>query len=263
MKFIHISDLHFHRGKEKNQEAEALLKTIKKRYPAHYLIVTGDIVDDGHSRQFENAYNALAPFKGKVFIAPGNHDFGAAGNFYSRERAERFDEMLSARLDQGGTFSGDNTPMVHILEEGDDRVMIIALDTNLETDHPFDFACGAVGERQLSALDTILTSPQNANMTRLLFFHHHPFMHGNPFMWLQDAETLMRTIYNRVDVLMFGHKHVSEEWKNMSGIKYLLASDNSPGKDWTREITVENQEISVKQTTVKPVKKAGRKKKEV
>ena len=55
--------------------------------------------------------------------------------FYSKERAKRFDEMLSMRLDQGGTFTGDNTPVVHVLEEGNSRVMLIALDTNLETNH--------------------------------------------------------------------------------------------------------------------------------
>ena len=31
--------------------------------------------------------------------------------------------------------------------------MFIALDTNLETVHPFDFACGEVGDFQLNALE--------------------------------------------------------------------------------------------------------------
>ena len=201
MQFIHISDLHFHRNKKDNKEAEKVLKSIKDNYPKHNLIVTGDITDDGHEKQFENAYKALSPFKGKVFIAPGNHDFGAAGNFYSKERAERFDEMLSKKLDQGGTFTGDNTPLVHVLDEDSTRVMLIALDTNLETTHFFDFACGEVGDKQLSNLEAIISNPENADMVKILFFHHHPFMHNNPFMELSDAKELMRTIYNRVDVL--------------------------------------------------------------
>lgn len=149
--------------------------------------------------------------------------------------------------------------MVHVLEEGNSRVMLIALDTNLETNHPFDFACGAAGEEQLSGLDTILTSPENANMVKILFFHHHPFMHGNPFMELKDAQQLIRTIYSRIDVLMFGHKHASEQWENLCGIKHVLASDNSPGKDWAREITVDGLDVSMKPVMFNPAKKQPKK----
>lgn len=252
MKFIHISDLHYHRKNKDNKAANKLLKDLKKNYPKHNLIVTGDITDDGHNEQYENAYKSLNPFKGKVFIVPGNHDFGGAGNFFSKERALRFDEMLSRRLDQGGTFTGDNTPIVHVLEEGSTQVMLIALDTNLETNHPFDFACGAVGEEQLSVLNTILTNPGSANMIKILFFHHHPFMHGNPFMELTDAKQLMRTIYSRIDVLLFGHKHTTEKWENYGGIKYVLASDNSPGKDWAREIAVEGSDVRMEPIMFNP-----------
>lgn len=250
MKFIHVSDLHFHRHQQHNQEANNLLKTIKGRYPDHMLIVTGDITDDGHTLQFQNAFEALKAFKEKVFIAPGNHDFGAVGNFYSKERALHFDEMLSIPLQQGGTFKGDNTPVVNVVAEGDDRAMLIALDTNLETDHPFDFACGEVGSEQLSAVDRILSDPSNAEAVKLLFFHHHPFMHNNPFMELKDALDLMRTIFGRVDILLFGHKHVSRRWKNINGIQFILASDNSPGKDWAREISIEKKDITVKDISI-------------
>ena len=64
-------------------------------------------------------------------------------------------------------------------------------------------------------------------------------------MQLIDARALMRTIYNHVDVICFGHKHVSGMWENVSGIRYALASDNSPGKDWAREIEVAEGVITV------------------
>jgi 3',5'-cyclic AMP phosphodiesterase CpdA len=236
MKFIHISDLHFHMHEDDNSQAVATLQYIKEHYPQHHLIVTGDIADDGHEKQFENAFLALKPFMGQIFICPGNHDFGAAGNFYSQERAERFDQMLALPLKQGGTFTGDQTPVVNLLREDDLKVMLIALDTNLETEHPFDFACGEVGERQLRFLDTILTDPFSQDYKKVLFFHHHPFIHNDPFMELTDARQLMRTIYNRVDVVCFGHKHVMGRWVDVNGIAYILASDNSPGKDFAREI---------------------------
>jgi 3',5'-cyclic AMP phosphodiesterase CpdA len=246
MKFIHISDLHFHRRKVDNKKVLATLTYIKHNYPSHNLIVTGDIVDDGHEKQFDQAYTALKPFKGKIYICPGNHDFGAAGNFYSRERAERFDRLLSESLNQGGTFTGDTAPVVNVLKDRSDQVMLIALDTNLETKHPFDFACGEVGEGQLAALDNILSNPASANFTKILFCHHHPFMHGNAFMELLDARELIRTIYNKVEVLLFGHKHASADWQNNNGIEYILAADNSPGKNYAREISVNNKKVTVK-----------------
>lgn len=255
MKFIHISDLHFHTHTKDNKQANDLLKKIKGSYGEHKLIVTGDITDDGHPMQFQNAFDALEPFKGNIFIAPGNHDFGAAGNFYSRERALRFDEMLSTPLQQGGTFTGDNTPVANVVKEGGDLAVLIALDTNLETYTPFDFACGAVGDEQLSTLEIILSDPSIAGAVKILFFHHHPFVRDNPFMELTDARKLMRTIYGKVDVLMFGHKHVYQQWQNRNGIPFILASDNSPGKDWVHEISIKEKQIKVKDVTLKPNKK--------
>ncbi len=77
---------------------------------------------------------------GRIFIVPGNHDFGAMGNFYSKERAKRFDEKLTIPLKQGGTFYKENKPVVNIIKDKNASVMLIGLDTNLKTNHPFDFA---------------------------------------------------------------------------------------------------------------------------
>ncbi|MBW2342486.1 MAG: metallophosphoesterase [Deltaproteobacteria bacterium] len=240
MKFLHISDLHFHRDGENNQDANRLLKNIKERYPDHAVIITGDITDDGHRQQYQNALDALGAFAGRVFIAPGNHDFGAAGHLYSRKKADLFDDMLAAPLGQRGFFSGNNTPVINDI----DGVRLIALDTNLETNHPFDFACGEIGFNQLFALDKILDRADDR--VKILFFHHHPFIYNNPFMELRDAGKLARVLYNRVDVILFGHKHEMMDWENRWNIKYILASDNSPGKSKAGEITVENGRIGMK-----------------
>lgn len=240
MNIIHLSDLHFHRSNQKNKKALKTLKQVKEKFPGHYLVVSGDIVDDGHEKQFDNAYKALKPFEGRIFIAPGNHDFGSVGNFYSYEKAKLFDEKLSIPLEQGGTFSAENKPVVNVVTEGNDRVMFIALDTNLETDHPFDFACGEVGKTQLSSLSSLLDNSTAREMKKVLFFHHHPFMRNDPFMQLVDAKKLARRIYNKVDVVLFGHKHEMDKWTNRWGADYVLASDNSPGKVKVNRITIKD-----------------------
>ena len=97
MKILHLSDLHFHRSNQDNKETIKTLDTVNSKYPKHYIVVTGDIVDDGHEEQYKNAFNKLKQFKNRIFVAPGNHDFGAAGNFFSRERGQRFDSFRARR----------------------------------------------------------------------------------------------------------------------------------------------------------------------
>lgn len=252
MKFIHLSDLHIHSKAGDNAAVSSTLDFVAKKYPDHQLIITGDISDDGNNAQFENAYGMLQQFRDRIFICPGNHDFGAVGNFYSEERALRFDRILSEQLNQGGTFRGDSTPVVNVLKEGGLNVMLIALDSNLETENPFDFACGNIGESQLRALDTILGRSSDEKLVKILFFHHHPFIVNDPFMELKDAKALARTIYGRVHLVLFGHKHVMNQWEKRWGAKYILASDNSPGKQFAKEITIVGTDISVASVPIAP-----------
>ena len=51
--------------------------------------------------------------------------------------------------------------------------------------------------------------------------------------------------YSKVNVVLFGHKHVSHLWENINGIPFMLASDNSPGKDFTREIVIDKGKVDV------------------
>ena len=255
MKFIHLSDLHIHSDNRDNKGAIGMFNFISANYKDHKLIVTGDIADDGDAEQFNNAFTMLQAFQGRIFVCPGNHDFGAAGNFYSYERAVRFDDTIAKQLNQGGTFKGDSTPVVNVIKDGNIEVMLIALDSNLETVLPLDFACGEIGELQLNALNTILSSGPSsgaAKLVKIVFFHHHPFLHHDPTMILKDARELGNILYNRVDLVLFGHKHVMGEWSGPYNAKYVLASDNSPGQKFAKEITVDQKGgISVAKIPIK------------
>jgi hypothetical protein len=135
---------------------------------------------------------------------------------------------------------------VNVIKDGSDQIMLIALDTNLETEQTFDFACGKVGNAQLNSLLTVLTSPSIPEMKKVVFFHHHPFMHSDPFMELQDAKELAKVVFNKVDVILFGHKHVMGKWPNRWGSKFILASDDSPGKNKANEVTIKDGQITHK-----------------
>ena len=140
--------------------------------------------------------------------------------------------------------------MVHVVKAGDDSVMLIDLDSNLETEVPFDFACEEISDRQLCGLDAILGNPDNAAMTKLLFFHHHPFMRNDPFMELKNARKLQPIVYGRLDVLLFGHRHVSKMWENKGGVHFVLAADGSPGKAYASEIVVFKKTIKVQDVSI-------------
>lgn len=246
MKFLHLSDLHFHTKESDNTSVLNLLKHIEGEYPEHYLIITGDITDDGKDAQYKNALNNLKQFKGRVFICPGNHDFGATGFLYSASRAKKFDEELMIPLNQGGKFYRQNEPVINVVEENNEKVMLIALDSNLETTNPFDCACGEVGGNQLEYLDFVLSDPATINIPKIIFLHHHPFIISDPFMELKDAENFMRKLYGKVKILMFGHKHKSKYWSDHGGITHILAAENTTiNSRYIREISISSNIISI------------------
>lgn len=258
MKFLHISDLHIQSedtddnyGKDFNLRIYSLLKDIKAKYENHYLIVTGDITNDGKEDQYQIAQQYFNDFQGKVFFCPGNHDFGLQGNYYSEERARRFDNMLMMPFKQDGTFKGDQTPIVHTLRDDKAIVRLIGLDSNLETDNSLDFACGEIGATQMKFLNSILSSPTVPEMRTLLYFHHHPFMHANFVMKLRDSDDFMRMTYNKnVDIVLFGHKHESKMWEKKNGFPCFLAADNYQAKRSTREIVVDGSTVTVNELTI-------------
>ena len=40
--------------------------------------------------------------------------------------------------------------------EDSDEIMLVGLDTNLETDHTLDFVCGEIGKEEIAIIDGIL-----------------------------------------------------------------------------------------------------------
>ncbi|MEZ4449597.1 MAG: metallophosphoesterase [Nannocystaceae bacterium] len=238
MKFLHLSDLHFHGADDQNKEALRLLEYVRATYPGHRLIITGDLADDGDPGQFRRVVEALRPFKGRLHLVPGNHDYGRVGNLFRPECVRDFDEIVCKELEIGGAF-GEKRPLVHALVDGSTKVLLIGLNSSLYTTHPFDFACGEIGAAQLQELDAILGAPTSRHFVKVVYFHHHPFIRANPFLQLKDAEALMRTIYMRADALLFGHRHESSQWLEFGGVQAILAADDSPGKATVRELEVD------------------------
>ncbi|HEY8206889.1 MAG TPA: metallophosphoesterase [Myxococcaceae bacterium] len=232
MRILHVSDTHFHSNDADNKDVLERLKLLYDQYfapePSTWLMVTGDITDDGAPQQYENAYRALEPFKGRLLLAPGNHDAGFAGNFYSPIREKHYDELLALPLGQPGPSFRKPEPLLTTIKDGDLKVMAIGLNTVLETLELYDFACGEVGTRQLEQLRALLLAPASQGYVKIVFFHHHALWVGNPFLELKDARDFWKTVYGRVSVVAFGHKHEARTWQSTLGTSWILAATNLP-----------------------------------
>lgn len=243
IKFLHLSDRHWLSGDRYNGENHRLLDYFNAYYPDHIIMETGDMSDDGDEAQLGNVSKAMEHRRGRWYFVPGNHDFGWQGNFYDEERARRFDEMLSVPF-QDFAFAGANEPMLRMIEGGNEKAAVIGLDSNIETPHPFDFAQGQIGQGQLWWLmGWLAKKPDDPCCKIIVMLHHHPFHHSDPTMRLLDSREFLAIIYGKVDIMLFGHRHVAGMWRNINGIPLVMAAPASSRNDYVQEITIDGPHI--------------------
>lgn len=296
MQFLHLSDLHILADSSLNRAIEQRLQFIRRTYPNHYLILTGDIIDNegqvlpgttlpigltqaamnalvtpppplgplaphlAKTRQaLGHALKLLSPFKGRVYLCPGNHDYGLWGNLYFAEFRQAFDSILATPLLQAsgglplGTGTTSKRPVLYSVMDGPTKVCLLGIDTAAD---PYvagsgaGVATGAVGGAQLTALQqfflpgTVVPGLGNAlGFMTLAFFHHHPWLHTEPALKLLDADKLMAVLHGNVDLILFGHKHLARHYTPAQvpngGIRHgALASGSSRSETSAFEITI-------------------------
>lgn len=244
--FLHISDLHIHSDPAKNTGVIERLAFLRRKYPFHRPIITGDVTDDGSESQYEIAAKMMwnhAP----AYVCPGNHDYGPVGNFFSRSCERRFDQFLP----QMGTYAGRlSRPVVDMIANyndsggGYETIALIGLDSNLATKSPLDFACGKIGLWQRYLLARILR--RHADKVRIVYFHHHPMDRGN-WTGMKDAGQLMAILRGNCELVLFGHKHRAQ--RIFDGVP-MLAAGKFDECEKVSEITIEGEEISIREVPV-------------
>ena len=263
IKIAHVSDLHFHHAATNNKKAISLLKKVQKAYPFsngyNYLLVTGDITDDGDKTQYAKAINGLKPFVGHLLLTPGNHDYGPLGNFYSEDSAKAFEDYLLHKLAINHHYI-DKQPAIDILDDTQGtQVLAVGLNSVVNTEIPFDFARGEIGDDQLTSLQGILSDAKYADMHKLVYLHHRPQRCNDWFLELVDAEDLMAILnQSGVNVVAFGHTggNMGESeppqartvrvFVRKFGVKYLLNANTSVDAQKFNEIIFDGDTISVK-----------------
>jgi 3',5'-cyclic AMP phosphodiesterase CpdA len=241
IRIFHVSDLHFDCEGDSDTKAKKLLATIWARhfqreiYPGvqggkgtkSYLLVTGDVVDDARENQYQAAAEALSPFRGRLLMCPGNHDFGLLGNFFEPASLglwRRYFQPLCVA-------EGDQTQKAAVgalLEEGESRIVTIGLNSNLLTESPLDFAQGEIGEPQLESLRVLLNRAAFMDVPTLVYLHHRPLAFDWPtsrVMALRDAAEFLGVVEGVVDFVAYGHSGRGLERRKPPGNVSTLLDD--------------------------------------
>jgi len=232
LKIIHLSDLHIGQSDNfaKSSRIADWILDHRETHQSKLVIISGDLVDDGQTWQFEQAgeiINRLRENGITVLAAPGNHDYGPNGYRESSTSQQEFCDLISGVKEY---------PAVFIIE----GQAIILLDSMAEEIQNMELwgAQGYLGKVQLQKLDQLLDelSDNPAVENIVLAMHHHPFdylfYHG-----LRDEADLKGVIARRrdapprVNVLLFGHKHIEnrfndpeENKEELFGIDMIYAS---------------------------------------
>lgn len=226
-KIIHLSDLHIGFQVCGHLFARIVGNILFDKKPAsdYVVLFTGDLVEDAtYSANRLEARDHLDRLRSAgfdVLSVPGNHDYGT-GTLGSKRYVTEYKEM----------FFGDASisyPKLDII----DGVAFLGLDSMAEELHWYDrlFAEGEIGDRQLSALDGLLSAPEvQACQKRVVYLHHHPF-DPLPFHELKDAEALRQAVEGRIDALFYGHNHEGKTRNGHWGIPRCYDGASATGKE--------------------------------
>lgn len=190
-KIIQISDLHFGEYKFSEKLKNNLKFQIESENP-DLIVIAGDITSMGyigeynHARDFINELMTIA----ETFVVPGNHDACNVGLIHFRK-------LIGERKFVERDKSNDIT--------------LIGLDSSEPDIHD-----GKIGFDQLEWLNDELNKIPRDKFI-IVTFHHHllpiPQTGRERNILLDSGDTLKLLIDHGVNLVLNGHKHVSNAWK--------------------------------------------------
>jgi 3',5'-cyclic AMP phosphodiesterase CpdA len=229
MKLIHLSDTHIGAGTNA-ERMDQVVRGLIEHPPADprtcVVLHTGDLIDAALPENREIGKQKLDRLRDagfRVILCPGNHDYGDKYEV-NNEAARIFKHEFASYIFHN---EPQKFPVLHHL--GNDHVLI-SLDSNAGELTRFQecFAEGQLGKPQLDTLNSLLDSDALRGKKVVLALHHHPFYYGysvmpdvadgrllwhlearltRPFRRMKDAYSFCQIARDRVQALLFGHKH--------------------------------------------------------
>ena len=195
-----------------------LVQEIEEKFPDAWVIITGDLTDKGEPEEYELARILLDPLirQNRVIAVPGNHDDPLLPNPLNRGVEHFKKHFKTCRGVPVGEF-----PFIREIGGG---CVVIGLNSAHNVRRPS--GTGSIGKEQLERLDKLLSSSKLKSKVKILALHHDPF-NLNPFTELKDADELFEVIENRVDIVLFGHKHHSRLIRSRYGTKLICSAPSS------------------------------------
>ena len=258
IEIYHVSDLHFGQYDFQTRKAKALLKQMDEQEGISsssnkYLLVTGDITDAGADWEYDLAVECLSPFRGKILVIPGNHDYAhVRGSVYSESRARDFDDVLCEKLNVGSKYF-DKIPSLRLLPNAENpTVMLAGLNSNSKQklcDSLGFLSCG-----QIRTLQGYLDDSRYRNLLKIVYLHHIPCSATQSLMMdLIDWEELWGVIQSRADVVAFGHEDLAGPKTDrpmnpyrISGAKpWILDANNSVNEYASYRIRINDNNVAV------------------
>jgi 3',5'-cyclic AMP phosphodiesterase CpdA len=201
-KIVHLSDLHF--GRIDQTVLAVLGDTIRSARP-DVVVVSGDLTQRAHRREFRAARDFLATLPFPQVVVPGNHDVPLY-NVYLRA----FHPLRRFRR-----FFGDQLAPFH----ADAEVAVVGINTA----RSLTFKDGRINREQVTDVCRRLL-PLGEPVTRIVVTHH-PF-HGTdarPGDGLVGRATMAMAGFSRcqIDIVLSGHLHSGQS--ALSGQHYAQA----------------------------------------
>jgi len=225
MLIIHLSDIHLGYSDKERPATKALVAHIFESFPSDTVVlITGDLVQHGSREEYTEITAILSPLRRKfmVITCPGNHDYS--------------DDTFGAHLSQKSIkdyseFTGDGPfPQTHLVDGG--KTALIGLDSADPADRAW-FMMGYVGPKQISRMSSLLA--EHEDKLKIVYFHHHPFIFRWTMMMLGRTALLKAASAGNASILLFGHRHWSQEIHNRSRIPLMLASGKSTKPRWFKK----------------------------
>jgi predicted MPP superfamily phosphohydrolase len=252
MKVVHLSDLHI--DSKNNKDLIKNFKVINEL--KCYVIITGDITENGTKKEINIARNLIRKnLKNcKVFVVGGNHDFGEHGKSFEKVRFDLFKNAFKYPIINGKEYISEDGWVQEEMEKSgfllykqnetftdldeviisDSGILFIGLESGIPEENEEPKERGNITFEQISSLVRILSVNELYDYKIVVFMHHHPFIRPNmnsnfglPLYYdneIENSHEFMEEIKG-IDLLLFGHKHIHETWKNYHDIAMTSAAD--------------------------------------
>lgn len=225
-----IADTHVRSDPKENQILQDHLEALEAQFPACWLVIAGDVTDNGTEAEYKEAYRLLASWKNRCLLVPGNHDnSGYHGLRWDAKAAARWTKFSTKMSNSSDTVTGD--------------WVICGLDSVNAHPDILELAQGELGEAELNRAKDVIQQAHNAGKKICLVLHHQPSdsprsgtskpltATEDQFLnWaekLKDSSEFLSIAYGGetgADKIIAGHLHTHLEWTATQGIPTHLIS---------------------------------------